>query len=156
MAPTALRRGSQSIARGGCHRAGSTAEEQAEAHVPTLKGLGKSDCEVKIVSILECESLVPVDVLHDHSSSMLTSAELLFFITLMSVRFGCHCYATSPRGRTLALTESSRRQSLLLGRLTRSASTEGIAKASACISINSRHLSSFKSPFTIEFASTIR
>jgi hypothetical protein len=37
---------------------GSSVENQVEAHVPTLKGLGKSDCEVKIISILECETVV--------------------------------------------------------------------------------------------------
>ena len=29
------------------------------AHRPTLKGVGKSDCEVKIVSVSECESGIP-------------------------------------------------------------------------------------------------
>lgn len=96
MALIVLPRRSQSIVRGGSYRIGNTAKEQGEAHVPTLKGLGKSDCEVKIVSILECESLVPVDALYDHSSGMLTSRELYFFITPMSVSFGCHCYAASP------------------------------------------------------------
>jgi hypothetical protein len=65
------RRRTLSITRRGHHRNGSSANEQTKAHVPTLKGLGKSDCEVKIVSILECESLIPVGALFDHSSCML-------------------------------------------------------------------------------------
>ena len=69
---TLPRRRSHPLANDGRHRSSSTAVEQAKAHVPTLKGVGKSDCEVKIVNILECESLVPVDALHDHSSSMWT------------------------------------------------------------------------------------
>ncbi|KAE9371801.1 hypothetical protein N431DRAFT_467959 [Stipitochalara longipes BDJ] len=52
------------------HRGGSSVNEQTKAHVPTLKGLGKSDCEVKIVSILESESLVPVEALLDKSSTL--------------------------------------------------------------------------------------
>jgi hypothetical protein len=68
MAPATIPRRSHSATRGRRLRAGSV-KEQAESHVPTLKGVGKSDCEVKIVSILECENLVPIDALQDHSSS---------------------------------------------------------------------------------------
>ena len=38
------------------------------AHKPTLKGVGKSDCEVKIVSISECESEIPLDAFADKNS----------------------------------------------------------------------------------------
>lgn len=40
------------------------------AHKPTLKGVGKSDCEVKIVSISECESEVPPEAFADKNSRM--------------------------------------------------------------------------------------
>ena len=38
------------------------------AHKPTLKGVGKSDCEVKIVSVSECESEIPPEVFADKDS----------------------------------------------------------------------------------------
>ena len=38
------------------------------AHKPTLKGIGKSDCEVKIVSVSECESDIPLDAFADKNS----------------------------------------------------------------------------------------
>ena len=38
------------------------------AHKPTLKGVGKSDCEVKIVSVSECESEIPLDAFADKNS----------------------------------------------------------------------------------------
>ena len=40
------------------------------AHKPTLKGVGKSDCEVKIVSISECESEIPSEAFADKNSRM--------------------------------------------------------------------------------------
>lgn len=40
------------------------------AHKPTLKGVGKSDCEVKIVSISECESEIPPEAFADKNSRM--------------------------------------------------------------------------------------
>ena len=40
------------------------------AHKPTLKGVGKSDCEVKIVSISECESEIPPEAFADKNSCM--------------------------------------------------------------------------------------
>ena len=40
------------------------------AHKPTLKGVGKSDCEVKIVSIYECESEIPPEAFADENSRM--------------------------------------------------------------------------------------
>ena len=40
------------------------------AHKPTLKGVGKSDCEVKIVSVSECESEIPPEAFADNSSRM--------------------------------------------------------------------------------------
>lgn len=40
------------------------------AHKPTLKGVGKSDCEVKIVSISECESEIPAEAFADKNSRM--------------------------------------------------------------------------------------
>ena len=40
------------------------------AHKPTLKGVGKSDCEVKIVSISECESEIPPEAFADTNSRM--------------------------------------------------------------------------------------
>lgn len=40
------------------------------AHKPTLKGVGKSDCEVKIVSISECESEIPPDAFASKNSRM--------------------------------------------------------------------------------------
>lgn len=43
------------------------------AHIPTLKGVGKSDCEVKIVSILECESEIPPEAFVDKNSRMCPS-----------------------------------------------------------------------------------
>ena len=52
-----------------------TRSDQAEleaqtptAHKPTLKGVGKSDCEVKIVSVSECESEIPLDAFADKNS----------------------------------------------------------------------------------------
>ncbi len=39
-------------------------------HKPTLKGVGKSDCEVRIVSIAECESEVAYESLGDGSNGM--------------------------------------------------------------------------------------
>jgi hypothetical protein len=87
-----------SINRGGRHRSGSPAKEQAKAHIPTLKGLGKSECEVKIVSILECESLVPLDALLDHSSckSTVNDFPVPQFFILMPSSPGYQCYAASP------------------------------------------------------------
>ena len=38
------------------------------AHKPTLKGVGKSDCEVKIVSVSECECDIPLDAFADKNS----------------------------------------------------------------------------------------
>ena len=38
------------------------------AHKPTLKGVGKSDCEVKIVSVSECESEIPPEAFADKNS----------------------------------------------------------------------------------------
>ena len=38
------------------------------AHKPTLKGVGKSDCEVKIVSVSECESDIPLEAFADKNS----------------------------------------------------------------------------------------
>ena len=38
------------------------------AHKPTLKGVGKSDCEVKIVSVAECESEIPPEAFADKNS----------------------------------------------------------------------------------------
>ena len=38
------------------------------AHKPTLKGVGKSDCEVKIVSVSECESEIPPEAFTDKNS----------------------------------------------------------------------------------------
>ena len=38
------------------------------AHKPTLKGVGKSDCEVKIVSISECESEIAPEAFADQNS----------------------------------------------------------------------------------------
>lgn len=38
------------------------------AHKPTLKGVGKSDCEVKIVSISECETEIPPQAFADKNS----------------------------------------------------------------------------------------
>ena len=40
------------------------------AHKPTLKGVGKSDCEVKIVSVSECESEIPTKAFADSNSRM--------------------------------------------------------------------------------------
>ena len=40
------------------------------AHKPTLKGVGKSDCEVKIVSVSECESEIPPEAFADKNSRM--------------------------------------------------------------------------------------
>ena len=40
------------------------------AHKPTLKGVGKSDCEVKIVSVAECESEIPFEAFIDKNSRM--------------------------------------------------------------------------------------
>ena len=40
------------------------------AHKPTLKGVGKSDCEVKIVSVSECESEIPPEAFADEKSRM--------------------------------------------------------------------------------------
>ncbi len=40
------------------------------AHKPTLKGVGKSDCEVKIVSIFECESEIPPEAFAEKNSRM--------------------------------------------------------------------------------------
>ena len=40
------------------------------AHKPTLKGVGKSDCEVKIVSISESESEIPPDAFASKDSRM--------------------------------------------------------------------------------------
>ena len=40
------------------------------AHKPTLKGIGKSDCEVKIVGVSECESEIPPEAFADKSSRM--------------------------------------------------------------------------------------
>ena len=40
------------------------------AHKPTLKGVGKSDCEVKIVSVSECESEIPPEAFADKNSCM--------------------------------------------------------------------------------------
>lgn len=40
------------------------------AHKPTLKGVGKSDCEVKIVSISECESEIPPEAFADNNTRM--------------------------------------------------------------------------------------
>ena len=40
------------------------------AHKPTLKGVGKSDCEVKIVSVSECESEIPSEAFTDKNSRM--------------------------------------------------------------------------------------
>jgi hypothetical protein len=81
-----LRRRTLSTTRQEHRRNASSANEQTKAHVPTLKGLGKSDCEVKIVTILECESLVPVDALLDHSSCRPTCQNLdsMFALTLCS------------------------------------------------------------------------
>ena len=38
------------------------------AHKPTLKGVGKSDCEVKIVSVFECENEIPPEAFADESN----------------------------------------------------------------------------------------
>jgi hypothetical protein len=64
---SAPRRGTLSTTRRS-RRNGSSANEQTKAHVPTLKALGKSDCEVKIISILECENLVPIEALLENTS----------------------------------------------------------------------------------------
>ena len=40
------------------------------AHKPTLKGIGKSDCEVKIVSVSECETEIPPEAFADKNSRM--------------------------------------------------------------------------------------
>lgn len=40
------------------------------AHQPTLKGVGKSDCEVKIVSTSECENEIPPEAFTDKNSRM--------------------------------------------------------------------------------------
>lgn len=40
------------------------------AHKPTLKGVGKSDCEVKIVSVSECENEIPPEAFADKNSCM--------------------------------------------------------------------------------------
>ena len=40
------------------------------AHKPTLKGVGKSDCEVKIVSVSECENEIPPEAFADKNSRM--------------------------------------------------------------------------------------
>lgn len=44
------------------------------AHKPTLKGVGKSDCEVKIVSIFECENEIPPEAFADKGSRMYPSS----------------------------------------------------------------------------------
>jgi hypothetical protein len=89
-ATSSPRRRTLSITRHSHRRTNSSANEQTKAHVPTLKGLGKSDCEVKIVSILECESRVPVDILLDQSCGMSTpsASKLAFILTTSSL--GCH------------------------------------------------------------------
>lgn len=46
------------------------AAQTPTAHKPTLKGVGKSDCEVKIVSISECESEIPPEAFADKNSRM--------------------------------------------------------------------------------------
>ena len=45
-------------------------EQTPTAHKPTLKGVGKSDCEVKIVSISECESEIPPEAFADKNCRM--------------------------------------------------------------------------------------
>ena len=40
------------------------------AHKPTLKGVGKSDCEVKIVSVSECENEIPPEAFADKNCRM--------------------------------------------------------------------------------------
>jgi hypothetical protein len=85
------RRRTVSITRRAHHRRGSVANEQTNAHVPTLKGLGKSDCEVKIVSVLECETLVPVDALLDRSSCMPTLLNLLAKLAFLLILCSTGC-----------------------------------------------------------------
>ena len=52
------------------HRRGpSVGQVEAEAHKPTLKGVGKSDCEVKIVNIMDCETSVPISSLSEKNQS---------------------------------------------------------------------------------------
>ena len=52
------------------HRRGpSVGQVEAEAHKPTLKGVGKSDCEVKIVNIMDCETSVPIASLSEKNQS---------------------------------------------------------------------------------------
>jgi hypothetical protein len=123
MAPAAMPRRSHSATRGRRLRAGSV-KEQAESHVPTLKGVGKSDCEVKIVSILDCENLVPIDALQDHSSSgsvfPLVKQSVLINDSLRRTR-----YAKNPRRCKITFTEPSRGKSVFFGRLKSSSSTKG-------------------------------
>ncbi|KAJ3190870.1 hypothetical protein HK101_008288 [Irineochytrium annulatum] len=40
-------------------------QREAEAHRPELKGVGKSDCSVKIVSIAQAEKEIPLNILDD-------------------------------------------------------------------------------------------
>jgi hypothetical protein len=44
-------------------RGSSIGAREAESHIPTLKNQGKSDCGVRIVSILEAKSDIPVESL---------------------------------------------------------------------------------------------
>jgi hypothetical protein len=57
----------------------------AESHVPTLKGLGKSDCIVKIVSIADSESLVPVDAILDGKTCMKSWAAKQHYTNNLSI-----------------------------------------------------------------------
>jgi hypothetical protein len=51
-------------------RNGSIGAREAESHIPTLKNQGKSDCGVKIISILEARSDIPVEALSTKYSCM--------------------------------------------------------------------------------------
>ncbi|KAF2839220.1 hypothetical protein M501DRAFT_992192 [Patellaria atrata CBS 101060] len=48
--------GATKISKPAHFRNGSIGQKEAESHVPTLKGVSRSDCEVKIISIAECET----------------------------------------------------------------------------------------------------
>ncbi|GAM87620.1 hypothetical protein ANO11243_056470 [Dothideomycetidae sp. 11243] len=68
----------------------------SKAHIPTLKGAGKSDCEVKIIHIDKCEAFVPLELVAagDNGSDLLSPCELES--ALLAARAPSPCLLPEP------------------------------------------------------------
>ncbi|KAJ3164516.1 hypothetical protein HK101_000429 [Irineochytrium annulatum] len=65
-------------------------QREAEAHRPELKGVGKSDCSVKIVSIAEAEKDVPLNILDDGTHGRSSEVLQEIFSNACSANHGHH------------------------------------------------------------------